>query len=154
MENRSLEDRTRSAGAVALGWVGIIFLSIGLIFLLIGAFVYDREQAQTKGYEKAVGVITGFQKSGYPGYPYVTYEASGKTYRTLLGFYSSTMKVGDEVKILYDPASPTHAIYGGMFSLFLPLMFMGLGGFFALLGGIFLLLRRRLRENAPGPWEG
>ncbi len=37
MENRSLEDRTRSAGAVALGWVGITCLSVGHNFLGHGA---------------------------------------------------------------------------------------------------------------------
>ena len=151
MENKSLDNQMRVTGASVLKLVGLIFLSVGLIFLLAGAFIYDRKEAQTEGFEKTVGVIAGFHNSGYP---YVTFEAGGETHTALLPFSSTVMKVGDELDLLYDPMAPEHVMNAGLAGMFLPLLFMSLGTVFALLGGVLLLLRRRIRENSSDPWGG
>ena len=131
--------------------VGLVFLIVGLVFLLTGAFIYDRQKAGAEAMREGTGVIVGFTQHGNP---YIVYEKDGQTYKAQLGFSSSDMEVGDELPILFDPMIPEHVQIGGWGALFLPLLFMGLGAVFALMGVALLLLQRRLlQESETTYWQ-
>ena len=137
--------------AQPLRMVGLVFLIVGLVFLLAGAFIYDRQKAGAETMQEGTGVIVDFTQHGNP---YIVYEKDGRTYEAQLGFSSSDMEVGDELPILFDPMIPEHVQIGGWGALFLPLLFMGLGAVFALMGVALLLLQRRLlQESETTYWQ-
>ena len=149
MEQRSVDCQAARLNPLRLG--GAIFLIVGLVFLLIGAFIYDRQKAGEKTMQEGTGVIVSFSQHGYP---YIIYELNGETYKAQLGFSSSGMKPGDELSIRFDPQTPEHVEIGGWGALFLPVMFMGMGALFSLIGGALLFVRRRiLRESETTCWQ-
>ena len=149
MNQRSVDGQLERLSPLRMA--GAIFLIMGLIFLLIGAFIFDRQRAREKDMQEGTGLIVSFSQHGYP---YIVYELNGETYRAQLGFYSSGMKLGDELTIRFDPQVPEHVEIGGRGALFLPIIFMGMGALFSLIGGALLLLRRRiLRESETSYWQ-
>lgn len=53
----------------------------------------------------------------------------------------SNYKIGEKVPVYYDPQQPENAIAGTAFRLWYPLFVFALaGGFFALLGAVFIFL--------------
>ena len=63
------------------------------------------------------------------------------------------MRLGDELTIRYDPSAPYRMEAGGAMALFLPIMFMGMGGLFIVIGVVWLRFFRAKREPE-NPWAG
>ena len=63
------------------------------------------------------------------------------------------LRLGDELTIRYDPAAPYRMEAGGAMALFLPIMFMGMGGLFVVIGIIWLRFFR-VRREPENPWAG
>ena len=129
---------------------GFIFLGIGLLFFILGSIFLTFTQRRAEAYEETEGVIVGFDRDGHP---YVAYEADGQTYEQRSNFTSSTMRLGNELTIRYDPAAPYRMEAGGAMALFLPIMFMGMGGLFVVIGVVWLRFFR-VRREPENPWAG
>ena len=129
---------------------GFVFLGIGLLFFIRGSIFLTFTQRRAGIYVETEGVIVGFDRDGHP---YVAYEADGETYEQRSNYTSGTMRLGDELTIRYDPAAPYRMEAGGAMALFLPVMFMSMGGLFIVIGIIWLRFFR-VRREPENPWAG
>lgn len=138
---------TGSPKALRLG--GLIFLAVGLIFFLIGAIflAYERKTEQT--YVETEGIITGFDRDNYP---YVTYTVDGRTYEHRSNYTSSSLRTGQTMTVRYDPLDPDRMTAGGAMALFLPILFLGMGGLFLLIGVLWLWFLRPRPDPDENPW--
>lgn len=128
-------------------WVGGLFTPIGLTFAGIGGAFYAADQALEAKGGRASGTVVALNRhrdsDGDTMYkPEVEFrDSNGTTHRFVSGISSSSPGVsrGESVDVIYDPDSPGHAAMNTfMQRYFFPLLFGGLGGLFALLGGAFL----------------
>ncbi len=114
----------------------------GLLLLAIGLFVTLRAVAFHKTAQETTAVITAISNdpSGRGTTTYVDYEVDGKRYeKTPLAYYDSTMKCGDQIEIAYAPQNPTEIRLTGWAGMILPLILLGLGGIYLLIGIVFLV---------------
>lgn len=130
---------------------GYIFLLVGAIFLAVGAGILFADRRMTAGFEETQGRIVAFDGSDHP---IVAYTVRGHTYMQRSNFTSNTMVMGDELTVRYDPQDPERMLVtGGGALLFLPILFMGMGGLFALIGLAWLRFFR-VRREPENPWAG
>lgn len=148
MERFQKNVRDNSIHLMCLG--GYIFLLVGLIFFLVGTGVLISARKKAATYEETTGVITDFDRDGYP---YITYTVHGKTYEQRSSFTTSSYRVGQELPVRYDPDAPYRMEVAGKMALFLPIMFMGMGGLFLVIGVLWVRFFRRL-EEPENPWAG
>ena len=135
--------------------VFLLFLVIGLLFLVIGtvicikAFDYS-DKIETIG--TISQIVPRADSDGNTNYNvYVKYQVSGEEYTAKLNGYSSTYRVGKEIKIYYDKNNINSI---GVKSLdYIMLVFPGLGLIFACIGGTSLAVKngkkrkdKRLKE--------
>lgn len=148
MEQETRTLRNNPLRLMRLG--GVIFLGVGLLFFVLGLVFFLTEQKKTATYVETTGVITDFNRDGYP---YVAYEANGRTYEQRSNYTSSSMRVGDEIAVRYDPQSPNRMEAGGAIVWLMPILFMGMGGLFIVIG-VFWLWFFRDRREPENPWAG
>ena len=113
---------------------GVIFLTVGIIFNAKGAKFRNNGETTTA----VIKEISTEQHNGdYYNVPYVLYVIDGVTYYTNLSEYFFTMKVGDEVEIIYLKNDPTQVILANgndsasIFSIFV-------GAVLIIIGVVFL----------------
>ena len=102
---------------IVFGLVGILMLAGG------GVFLRGAIHAQ-KTYQPVMAEIIGFSPGGYP---YVSYNVGGQEYECELNFSSSSMKYGDRIELLYDPADPYNIEPSGTMGFFLCALFEFMG---------------------------
>lgn len=135
----------------ALWWFPRVFAGIGLLLLVIGTYVYSREQAFITGATRTEGRIVRMQEShdddGTTYRPVFEFtDARGQTYTGVsrVGTSHPSRKIGDAVPVLYDPANPDEARIASYFQLHigsfvLSLLALVFGG----VGFVWLYLVRR-----------
>jgi uncharacterized protein DUF3592 len=139
--------------------LGAIALVAGLIFILGGGFVIHHNHLDEFLLRPAVAqgqVIENRAKEVHPGsasktLPFTSYQAivsftdrhgQTVTYADAFGFGSPSFRVGQEVRILYDPQNSQHAMIDrGPKNFVVPLRCAAFGGFM-LLGGMQRLFNR------------
>lgn len=95
------------------------FFIIPTIFLIITIVLIIRLLKRNKEYVESVGTITDFYKNTSAIFlddyetvaisPVVTYEVNGKKFEFIGNYYSTTMNVGDKIKIMYKRNDPQKA---------------------------------------------
>lgn len=111
----------------------LIFL-FGAVFLAVGIYI---SCFSTKGLVETTGVIDRIEtriETNHAGSDedhdvYVSYTVDGQSYTSLSNVYSSSYRVGKEIKIFYDPNDP--AVIRGDGKL-LGMIFAGIGGIMVL----------------------
>lgn len=146
--------RKRPKDPMAL--VGIIFATIGLVFVCVAGVFIFRDLRFFSSAKKVEGEIIGFVRETHNGdqdtWPVVRYTAEGKEREATLGYYSSSMHAGKKLTLYYKEGSPTDVrVKTWLFQL----IFGSIGGVFAV-GGILLVVlpgkksRRQKRLLAEG----
>jgi hypothetical protein len=129
-------------------WFFALFIGIGLLFIVVGAFVIGGTQRFLATSIEADGRIVDFREhqdidDDVPMYsPVVEFTAGdGQAYRfTSSSSSSSIPKVGRQVAVLYNPEQPRDAKIKSWTSLWmLPTIFIGLGSMLFLVGLALLL---------------
>lgn len=133
-----------------------IFLLMGLVFLAVGIGITAAERHFFDGAEPVTAVITSIDtRRGSDGdlehEVYVSYTIDGKGYEGRLNAYHSGMAVGGEITVYCRKDAPENPrVKTGIFLW----VFGGIGGVFALGGGIGLIFvhryvsrRRKVRET-------
>lgn len=123
----------------------LVFIVMGVVVIVICAGQYRNKDLYDM---PAKGVITDIQEEwngtdsdGFDEYTYtvfVDYEVDGKKYEHVeFPFYSGSMKVGDEIDLLYQSADPTQIseTNAGTHAL----IFIAGGALFVLLGIVFFI---------------
>lgn len=95
------------------------FFIIPIVFLIITIILIIKLIKRNKEYVDGVGTITDFHKNtnemrlndceNEAISPIITYEVNGTKFDFIGNYYSTTMKVGDEIKIMYNPNNPKEA---------------------------------------------
>ena len=135
-------------------WTGAIFLTVGLVFAAIGIWAWADDRARAETGTRATGTVIDLERrhdsdSGSTYRPVVEFHDARGTRHEFVGSVGSSPPAysrGETVSVIYDPTAPGQAMIDGfMDRYFLPLVFGGMGGVFALLGGglLFFFIRRR-----------
>lgn len=109
----------------------IILIVVSVILVLTTVALVGLAFNRFKNYAECEGTITGFHESSaetavseYENVaisPIVEYEVNGKKYTFIGKYFSTSMKVGDKVKVAYNPSNVSEAtIEKGL--LFAPLV--------------------------------
>ena len=123
---------------------GGIFALVGTIIIIVGIITNVKTSQFKESAVEVNGVIEDIvieEHTDETDYDvYVSYEYDGEYYEDVhLDFYSSSMYEGQEIDLLIDPDNPTD-VHTNDGDLFFTLMFVGLGGLFALIGYIILIV--------------
>ncbi len=134
-------------------FAGAIFLTLGLVlgyqtctFLATAS----RAEGEVIALERRRSHPRGNRRlTEYHYYPVVKYMAAdGQTVQFVgqVGSKPPAFRVGQRVKVLYNPEQPRSARINSFFELWLaPMIFTGLGGIFLLMGGVALVNQFRPR---------
>ncbi len=129
--------------------LGAIFAFIGVVFMIVG-FIMKAEDARFKETAlETTAVITdieaytrrdseGKKRTDYD--VYVEYTIQGQTIREKINSYSSSMYEGQTITVLYSPDNPFDVRVDAGFSAHI--VFIAMGGFFALLGLLLVIIPR------------
>lgn len=137
--------------------IWIIFLSIGILFMIIGSIVcvgaFNKE-----GKIKTTGIIEEIDRqydrldNNYRYNVWISFEVNGEEQIARVNSYSSGFYEGKEIEIYYNEKNPNEISISSLEPLFL--IFPGIGLLFAIIGGIGLLVKItkrnkeiKLREN-------
>lgn len=117
------------------------FSLFGLIFI-VASFVFKAHDNEF--FDTAVpttGVIEDVNSSSdNSSYTIVRFNANGKPYRATLGYYSSSMHIGDPIEIYYQPLNPLNIKSKEASSIGF-WIFFALGSIFFLVGFVYLIIR-------------
>lgn len=100
-------------------------LVVSLILFIVTVILLVSANSKKKDSYECTGIIVDFYKSNtladfnssrtYTISPIVSYSVDGKTYEFIGSFYSTNMKVGQEVKVLYNKDNPADAaVFSGL----------------------------------------
>lgn len=137
--------------------IALPILAIGLSVLWWGyGFYQDTDQLLKNGI-RAPGQVTDLieQRDSDMGklyYPEITFEDTAKkevTFKTNVGTYPPSNKVGDQVEVIYPAGHPEKAQSIGFFSLWIGALICGLiGGIFTIIGaGVLIGAIINLKQN-------
>lgn len=137
--------KIRNAGSVTF-IIGIIFAFIGVTFIIAGFIVSAQTKSFLNNSEQTDAVISQIEADHYKmngkrriNYDvWVKYTVDGIQYEEFLNYYSSSMHEGDIITINYDPNDPSKIISSSG-SIVIVLVFIPIGGVFALLGFILII---------------
>lgn len=125
------------------------FAVIGAGFLIAAtAYGITSKQKQSQ-MELTYAVITEIYEDDEGGDVYVDYEYGGtECHNKRLGYYSSSMRVGDFVDIYVDPSNPDYFKAKGQRTVLL-IVFYAIGGVFFLIGGsgVFYFVRKKMKNK-------
>lgn len=154
-----LGSRKRRSVRSTLYILGIFFILFGGIFFGIGCGVLVSDMNFKKTADKTQAIILEIERYTYRSggktktgrHVTIAYEVNGKDYVQELSEYNSSMRKGGEIGIYYNPDDPNDF---RTCSLTMPAVFMGVGGFFMVLGSAFVISniiyakrRKDLMEN-------
>jgi len=129
----------------------IIFTIVGAIFLIVGPIIFANEMSfKNKGIE-SIAIITDietYHSTDDTYYKvYVQYIANDRTYNNTLDYWDSTMSVGKEVKIYYNPDNPNEIVANN--SSYLLLLLPLIGGVSFILGTSMIIvnIKRKRRKS-------
>lgn len=138
----------------SFAWIGAAFLAVGLVFAAVGVWVWTGDRALAERGAHTTGTVIDlarrYDNDGGTTYrPVVAFRDAAGTRHRFVGQVGSNPPAhspGETVAVIYDPAAPGRAMIDGfMDRYFLPLVFGGMGGLFAAIGGgmLFAFVRRR-----------
>jgi len=108
-------------------------ISFGIIFALIGSFVTishirKRNLLSHEG-EQVIATITSIHGGRERKRAYIRYIFNNEEYETKLYYYSSTMRIGDDVELYINKDDPKDYVYAGNGPIVLGVIFIVIGIF-------------------------
>ena len=108
-----------------------LFLLMGVVFIWVGIYsiwsdVKKLNLFRIEGYE-VIASITEISKSRDDERAFITYTAAGKEQTVALYYYTSSMRVGDKVKIYVNDADPQDYVYVGTGPIMLCVLMVFMG---------------------------
>jgi len=117
--------------------IGAACLLFGVL-LTVGGIQMNRNRRTYQPVSGSISriVLVDTDEDGASDYDvYVQYTVGDNDYESVLGEYSSSMREGDAIELIYDPADPCQVQKAGMGSI---LILMGCGAGAAVVGLVFL----------------
>lgn len=127
--------------------IGLIVLIAGLCLCSLMFWLISKKRSKIAAWSTTMGSVVGFNSTTSDGTtmyaPVVEFpDAQGKPHLYESGTYSSPqkLKIGESVKLAFDPANPDEATLLSFSELYLPLVGGLIAGGFALLIGSAMYL--------------
>jgi len=125
--------------------LGIVFLSVGLAFLLVGAIFYQNTRAFLAQSKTTTGIVTdlvrGYSRSYRLVVRFETPEGDVITFQSNVGSNPPSYRIGEEVKVRYLLEDPHRARIDSFLQLwFLSVLLGGMGFVFGSVGGAMFLI--------------
>lgn len=123
-------------------WVfGGVFSFIGLIFMLAGILISSHSAKFYETAKPAEATIIDFKRTSSDDSPTVVvqYNAGGKRNVSNLGYYASSMHIGDRLTIYYQPGNPLNISCKEGDNLML--LFIPMGFIFFTIGAAYFLYK-------------
>ncbi len=98
-KDRAAQRAETLALAGLVKYVGLMLLIAGILGMLLGGYVYDKDVKTRRAMGRAEATVTG--KYVHGGAYYIVYMADGALHEALLP-YEDNLDPGDRVDILYD----------------------------------------------------
>ncbi|MGN1481156.1 DUF3592 domain-containing protein [Porcipelethomonas sp.] len=125
--------------------LGILFFTIGIIFVIIGGVVLARNISFMSSAKKTNAEIISINADSYrkdnrdyTSYDvWIEYTVDGDILEEKLNEYNSYMYEGKEIEVYYDPDNPSDV---RMESNVFEFIFLVIGGIFAVIGAVFLII--------------
>lgn len=101
-----------------LDMIYLLLVVVSMILLAVTVILVMNSYKKLKNYNECTGVIVKFYEATSPASadfgekaisPVVSYTVSGKNYEFIGNYCSTSMKVGQEIKILYNKDNPAKA---------------------------------------------
>ena len=140
-ENLALADLIRFFGGM--------LLMAGIVFLLLGAFGYEKDRKERNAMGQAVATVT--EEYVHGGAYYVTYEADGAAHEALMDYPSGKLNVGDQVAIRYDYEWYNDVRRDAPKDMYVTILAYGALGL--VLGGIAMFGQMYLKGRDYNPWQ-
>ena len=129
-----------------------LYVLVPLILLIVTVLLIVNGRKKLKKYNECKGMIIGFHKNtseiGLNAYehkaisPIISYVVDGERHEFVGGFYSTTMKEGKEIDVLYDKTDPSKAVVKtGVY--FAPIITGALAVFFIVPIIVYAILRSK-----------
>ncbi|MEO8560235.1 MAG: DUF3592 domain-containing protein [Rhodospirillales bacterium] len=119
--------------------LGMVFGGIGLVMIVVALIFGLREAIATEGMLPTMGQVVAYQNRK----PVVRFPTSATRNVTIVGSTSSTppaYEIGQQLRVYYDPAQPTHAVIDTYLERwFVPTLFGGFAVLFSLIGAGFVI---------------
>lgn len=125
------------------------FFIVPIIFLIITIILIIKLIKRNKEYVEGVGTITDFHKNtnemrlnDYETEaisPVITYEVNETKFDFIGNYYSTTMKIGDKIKIMYNQNNPKEATTKKRLNLAVVIL-----GAFTIISFIVLIVLQRI----------
>ena len=144
MKTKMEINNTAQAEAKIMRIILTVFGAIGVLFIAIAVFAFFNEKTKQETYVVTTAEITGFNGDDYP---YITYTVDGKEYENRLNYSSSSMKVGQQIKIAYDPHDPYSITTTGLSAYLLTLIFGFIGTVFVIISIAMIAINRRRKKQ-------
>ncbi len=128
-----------------------IFLVVGIVFLAVAVIFAVTKINKLNRY---VATEAEIKHLDWDNFPTVAYEANGTIYTKRLNTASSNYRIGERIRIAYDPEAPDQVTTAGFTGYLLSVIFGLIGIVFILIGGICLAkLRPKKKPKETVPWE-
>lgn len=132
-------------------WIGIILFVVGIGLLVGGVYGWQNFKRISQEYSQTTARIESIEKyydhsagkKHLHHWVTASYEVEGKQYKERLNFYSSMMKVGEDINILYNPHDPLQ-VRSLDFEPFIYLALLLSGGLLLISAFAFPRLMRRI----------
>lgn len=139
-------------------FISLFFILIGCLFTFLGIIIIQNSKnTKIENPKEAIAIITELNKSKsttgtgrnrsstYTTTPTIKYKVDGKEYVKMLSYYDSSMEVGKEITIKYDPENPNklQETAGQSLIKFLPMLL----GIAALIFGFTSIISKVIKSN-------
>jgi len=125
-----------------------LFAAVMSIFMGINSINNHNEFMETTGVIESI-TIEHMSRNHNDYDIMVSYVANGQEYLSDLGEYSSSMEVGQEIDIMYNPENPGEIITAGNFSTIMMFVMAAIAVCATVLS-IKKIIKRRERQNNQG----
>lgn len=120
------------------GRMGVFFALLGLALVIFGAVIAVREYQDRASFDSVMAMIVDIQAEPGDGRRvYVSYNVDGENYFGRLSYYTSSMRIGQEIEIYVDSSNPEKIRSGGI--LVFCAIFGGIGLAFFVIGVLMIL---------------
>ena len=115
----------------------LFLIFFGIIFALTGSFITishikKRNLLRHEG-EQVISTITSISRRRKHRRAYIRYIFNNEEYETKLYYYSSAMRIGDDVELYVNKDDPEDYVYAGNGPIVLGVIFIVIGIFMPLL---------------------
>ncbi len=122
---------------------GFIFLVASILCFGVAFYFYQKSRAFQSKAQKATGVVKDFKKQGGVNFPIIEFtppNGNPITFKSDIGSSPPSYKVGEQVRVSFEPDSPHSASIDSFFHTYMEaLICCALGGLSFLIGIILTL---------------